>query len=195
MDKDTRNRGLSGEEKAHSRHLRVLKEREEAEKSKILQESPDKVMENKIIAEQEEKVRRYQAENKRLFNEIIEDGLTKGAMAEELNRLANGGTDFSLFNLMLERVDFRECHNMLEAMRKMYENLWPFYARTILENAFLRKVTEKAGVENMGHRLSEAEMVRLHEILQGEVDPNGLARRTLEEIRALAKKRRELNLY
>lgn len=143
---------------------------------------------------EEEMVRKYHENNKRMFKEIVDAGMAKGAMGKELERLANGGVDYSLFNLMLQRVDFTDCHSSMDAMRKMYESLWPFYSRTILENAFLRKIGGKMSLAPDGG-LSNTEIERLLQILQSELDPNGLARRTLEEIKGLAKKRRELNLY
>lgn len=155
----------------------------------ILNLPPDKLTE-KAKLEDAEKLRKYQEENRRLFNEIV-DRRMSGAEVKELERLAGGGVDWSLFNLMLERVDFTDCTNMIEAMRKMYIALWPYYSKTILENAFLRKLSSKVPPNSM----ATSEMERLLEILQSDVDPNGIARRTLEEIRELAKKRRELNLY
>jgi hypothetical protein len=125
------------------------------------------------------------------IKEIVDNGL-KGAMKSEMERLSKGGTDFSLFNLMLERVDFKNCHTPMDAMRGMYEALWPYYSKVIKENAFFREIVQE-NVDAM--RLPLGDLEKLKEIFVTDVSPNTMATKILEQIREAAKKRSKLNLY
>lgn len=143
------------------------------------------------LPELKEKFEKYHSDSKKMFKEIIDNGL-KGAEAQEALRLVQGGTDYSLFNLMLERVDFKKCNTMMDAMRGMYEALWPYYAKVIKENAYLRE-RFSAHIEEI--TLSEGEEVKLKEIFESDISPNMAATRVLKQITEAAKKRRKLNLY
>lgn len=148
-------------------------------------------MEQTQDQERKEKFEKYHSDSKKMFKEIIDAGL-KGAEAQEALRLIEGGTDYSLFNLMLERVDFTKCNTPMDAMRGMYQALWPYYAKVIKENAYLRE-TFSTHLDEIS--LSETEEIRLKEIFESDISPNMMATKILRQITEAARKRRKLNLY
>ena len=100
--------------------------------------------------------------------------------------------DWSLFNLILDRVDFTECKNSLDTLHKFYTASWGYLAKIIRENYNMRAILAKYCFDDMGNLtmdVSESDRQVIEEICQGEGDPLEVSRAALEEIRKAAKKR------
>jgi hypothetical protein len=51
-------------------------------------------------------------------------------------------TDYSLYNLVLSTVDFKNCASYADAVRVMYENLDPYIKKLVSDNKKLRSIIE-----------------------------------------------------
>lgn len=103
--------------------------------------------------------------------------------------------DWSLFNMVLERLDFTECKNSLESMHKLYSGMWGYIAKVTRDNYNMRALFAKYCFDDLGNlnlEVSEEDMVIIGELFSNEGDPLAVSREALEEVRRAAEKRATL---
>lgn len=137
-------------------------------------------------------VRAIQARVKRQNDKIL------GRYKERIEELQDATKlDWSLFNMVMERIDFRECKNSLESLHKLYSSLWTYLAKLIRDNYNLRAVMAKHCFDEDGEctlNLSEADKAIIEELFSTEGDPLVVCRQALEEVRKAAAQRVALKL-
>ncbi len=107
-----------------------------------------------------------------------------------------GAVDWSLFNMVMERIDFRNCKNSMETLHKFYSSIWRFMARIIRENYNLRALAAKHFYDEEGAirvDLSETDQEILNEICGGEGDPLEVSRKAHNEVKEADKRRANLS--
>ena len=121
--------------------------------------------------------------NRKLMAEKDEKKILKGAAAIEAERVNKGGTDFSLYNLVMSVVTFKDCETSLDCNRRLYEGLYPYIKRLNNENILMRQL------------LKDHDDPRLKEIFEIEPDINKFATETIKKITEAARQRARANKY
>lgn len=108
---------------------------------------------------------------------------------EERKRIERGGTNFSLFNYILETIDFTHCTSLMDTLREFYKRVYVHIKRVADENEKLRQIVYK----NIEH-LNEVDAKKAENIFQTQSDPNDAAEIMLNKVREDAKKRSKMGI-
>lgn len=112
-------------------------------------------------------------------------GPVQKQMDEEI---ARGGTDFSLYNLVLSIADFSQCATALDSCRKVYESLFPTIRVMNLRIKTLMAIADK-------YELSEADRKIIQELKDSpNLDPMAHAKGLLEQGKERARQRSKLGI-
>ncbi len=144
-----------------------------------------KVLENSQKPEVRQAIEKYRKRRKASDMKVFDkyrkmETATYGYVAADI--------DFSLFNMLMGRIDFAECDNDLDGMQVLYQGMWPFMAKLINENLQMKTFI----VEHAFDRLEDLDpdlpfYKALLAAIETETNPNVEAKTTLLAIQQAAK--------
>lgn len=152
----------------------------------------DKVIELKLNRKDRRIVKAIQERVKRQNNKLLEKYVDRISELSDKTKV-----DFSLYNMIMERVDFRECKNSLETLHKFYSASWGYFAKLIRENYNLRMLMAKYCFDSEGNillNISDVDREAMEEMFATDGDPLMVCREALEEVRKAARKRADLKM-
>ena len=114
-----------------------------------------------------------------------------GPVQEQMEKdIANGKTDFSLYNLILSIADYSKCATAQDSCRLTYEYTYPYMRRMNLRIKSLVAMAEKYK-DNM----SQEDLAYLKEITESnDLDPFRMATEILQKEQERARQRSKLGL-
>lgn len=114
---------------------------------------------------------------------------TLGPVQEQYERdIASGKTDYSLYNMLLEIVSFKDSATSLESCRRVYESSYPYMRRMNLRIKALIATLEK-------YELSPEDTAYLTELKESkDLDPFKMATEVLQESQNRARQRSKLGI-
>lgn len=140
------------------------------------------------LTESQRKAREQFEVQRRKVKESTDKHLGPAAQKER-ERIARGGTNFALFNYILQTLDLTGCNDPMDAMRELYKRFYVHLKRVVDENKEMRNI-----INNNINKLSKLDAKRAERIFKTKEDPNDLATDMLNNVKDDAKKRAKIGL-
>jgi len=107
-----------------------------------------------------------------------------GPVAERVQlEIANGGTDFSLYNLVLSTTSFKDCATSRDSNQRVYEAVYPYIRKAIQRNKSMLHTLKK-------YDLSPEDRAYVEELEKSQdFDPFKMSADLLEQLKEAAKNR------
>ena len=123
----------------------------------------------------------YQRKRARRYSEI-----TKELTDAEKNY--EGNVDFSIFNMVLERIPFQGYTDTMDVLRTFYKGLYPFMRSLTAKNMYYKEIMQEPLVKKFLQDNGYIEEEEFNPIVDSPDDPFTECKKILEKIREEAKK-------
>jgi hypothetical protein len=122
---------------------------------------------------------------------VSEDADTMTAAARfELERVREGGIDFTLFNYILYTISYKDCTDAQRSCQRTYEGVHPYLMRFQKQNKILRDIAYR-----LQEHLSDEDMESFKEIMDTPEDMVLWAKEQLGELKSKALARSKTGIY
>jgi hypothetical protein len=141
--------------------------------------NPNRQEHNKAV---KKAIKEHQKETKRQMEEVYQKN--KEYIEKQLD---TGKVDWALYSLVLGRIDFSDCANSEDVIKKFYAAIFPYMGKLIRDNynakALMAKLSETAD------ELSTEDTILFNELIENESDPLQMSHKVLNDEKKVARKR------
>ena len=124
----------------------------------------------------------YQKRRARLFSQI------SGELTETEKQYSDN-VDFSIFNMVLERIPFQGYKDTMDVLRTFYRSLYPFMRSMLAQNIYLKDIVQDERFrEDIERQLSGEERDEFRRVVDSPDNPFEECKKILDKIKAEAKK-------
>ena len=144
-----------------------------------------KVLENSQKPAVKQAIEKYRKKRKASDMKIFDKYQAQETSRYKYNEV---DVDFSLFNLIMGRVNFEECENDYDGMQILYQAMWPFVAKLINENLQMKTLIVEHAFDRVQELDQDLEFFNvIIKAIETETNPNTEAKTTLNVIQHAAK--------